>query len=339
MPQKRKRLTRAPSIRHTQSAQDWILEQLVEAQRQGLTREDFARKHRVSVRSIYRWQQQRFSDAHTVKHDVSRDLSIAGALARLIDDRVTDRLLLLEALFKLIAWLRWPATPNNHPAAIAACIVTYLSAGQSVETLEQLDAAELSLVLRHVRIDVLRRVCTGQSISVPSFDIWPLRDQPYDELDFLANISWFLLAYQPPTTDYRDAVSLNKAYFASQNGIFRYKWPLSHNTFKKYWSLYGAAAPFLYVERFHSNLEFVLNPIHADFAESVDTLIADRTKLREYLSLCRAAVDMLSSRLDRRSLQAMHLPSFPIGLEAEPFHPPGLPSHTASVIRSYGRRE
>ena len=173
MPQKRKRLTRAPSIRHTQSAQDWILEQLVEAQRQGVTREDFARKHRVSVRSIYRWQQQRFSDADTVKHDVSRDLSIEAALARLIDDRVTDRLLLLEALFKLIAWLRWPATPNNHPAAITACIVTYLSAGQSVKTLEQLDEGELSLVLRHVRIDVLRRVCTGQNLSVPSFDIWP----------------------------------------------------------------------------------------------------------------------------------------------------------------------
>ena len=172
-----------------------------------------------------------------------------------------------------------------------------------------------------------------------NFYVWPIFDQPYDELDFLSDISWFLLAYQPLTSHYRDAVSLNKAYFASQNGIFRYKWRLSHNTFKKYWTQHGAAGPFLYVERFHSGLELKLNPLESDFAESVNDLIGNRRKLREYLSRCRTAVDMLRSRLDRRALQALNLPRFPNELKAEPIQLPALPSNTESVIWAYGRQD
>ncbi|MCJ2084182.1 hypothetical protein [Methylobacterium sp. J-090] len=337
MRKKQIRSKRAPSIRRTSSEQDWILEQFTEAQRQGIGGAEAAQKLRVSVGTIYRWQRQRGITTRQVRPTIAQDISIETAIARLVDESNTDRLKFLEALFKFIAWLRWPNTPNDHPAAITACVIVYLSHARSTETLEQLEAEELSLVLRHVRIDVLRRICTGQMLAVHIFDILPILNQPYDELDFLANIAWFLLSFKPKTADHRDRVSLNKSYHASQSGVFEYKWPMSHITFKKYWSRHGSASPFLYVERFHSGPEFLLNPMHSDFVDSVKDIIEDRIKLRRYLAQCRTAVEMLQSRLDYRALKTLRFPCFPDDLKAEPIQLPELPEITVSVIRSYGR--
>ncbi|KQP85769.1 hypothetical protein ASF55_15620 [Methylobacterium sp. Leaf119] len=261
----------------------------------------------------------------------AQELSIDTAIARLCDERNDDRHTFLDALFKFIAWLRWPTTPGDHPAAMMVCAVSYLSAGRSARTLDELPPDDLALALRHVSIDTLKRICSDDLFAMPSFELWELDDQPYTKLDYLAQITHFLLAYRPPSADPRDAASLFKAYAAMNGGLFRYKWSVSRRTFSTFWRESAASAPFHYVERVHPSLEFSLDPSKNDFAENIDEAYSRRGELRRHLARCLAAIELLQSKLDRRSLEAIRFPRFPSSLSAEAIEPPELPEITDTI--------
>lgn len=265
----------------------------------------------------------------------AQHLSINDAISRLADTNDHDRLSFLEALFKFITWLRWPTKIEDHPAAITVCVISYLSQMHSAVTLDQLDEVDLKLVHRHLRLDTLQTLFSDAIFAMPSFVPWTFDGQRYDRSDLLADIAWFLLAYEPPTRDPRDAPGLAKAYYATQNKLFKHKWRGSHRTFRTLWLAYGVSSPFHYVERFHPTLEFTLDPSQPDFAQSVNELLEHRTALRPYFSRCKAAVELLLQRLDRRAAQALRFPTFPDDLPAESIIPPSLPPLTRAIMSAF----
>ena len=339
MTTKRRKTRQRPFKRYSPVEQEQILTRFEAASGDGRSTAEVIRGLGASLASIQRWQRTRRLVPIQPPPTHAQRLGIDDAIARLADAGNNDRHTFLEALFKFIAWLRWPHAPGDHPSAITVCMVAYLSHGRSTETLDELPADDLALMLRHIRIDVIRRVCTDKMYSLPIFALWDINGQPYKETDYLAEIVHFLLAYQPSSGDKRAHASLNKAYYASQNNIFRYHWRLSQTTFRSYWSDHGITAPFLYVERYHSALYLSLDPGQPDFADSIRDIIKDRGAFRIYLTQCRAAVELLKKRLDSRALKNLHFSNFPIDLHAVAFEPPALPTITDDVMANFGRSD
>ncbi|MDN3570167.1 hypothetical protein [Methylobacterium longum] len=275
--------------------------------------------------SIYRWQRSRQPSKGRPSPTPAQQGGIDAALARLLDERNDDRDSFLEALFKFIAWLRWPTVPGDHPAAITACIVSYLTQDSTAQTLDELPPADLTLALRHIRVDVLRRICSFDALTLPIFDVWEWDGHPYSHLDLVSDVAWFLIAYEPTTDRARDTASLDKAFRVMQGNGFKYKWKMSKRTFTALWLKLGPAAPFHYIERYHPGLEFSIDPAQPGFAAAVDEIFAQPDELRLYIARCCGVIALLRQRLDPRSLQAVSFPNFPPGFAAEAISPPPLP--------------
>ena len=333
----RRRIRRMTPKRHSLAEQDRIIARFEEARSRDVRPNEAIAGLGASLASVYRWQRARNPSKGMPAATFAQELSIDTAIARLCDERNDDRQTFLDALFKFIAWLRWPTTPGDHPAAMMVCAVSYLSAGRSARTLDELPPDDLALALRHVSIDTLKRVCSDDLFAMPSFELWKLDDQPYTKLDYLAQVTHFLLAYRPPSNNPRDAASLFKAYAAMEGGLFKYKWHISRRTFSAFWRESAASAPFQYVERLHPSLEFSIDPSKDDFAENIDEAYSRRGELRLHLARCRAATQLLQSKLDQRSLEPIRFPRFPSTLSAEVIEPPELPEIT-DVIRAEFRK-
>ena len=107
----------------------------------------------------------------------------------------------------------------------------------------------------------------------PIFELWKILGQPYRNRLFSQTLLGFCWLCASTAERLADAVSLKKAYAATQDGLFRYDGECRSPGFQRFWRNYGPASPFYYVERFHPSLEFTLNPRDPDFAASVDDLI------------------------------------------------------------------
>ncbi|MFC6738302.1 hypothetical protein [Methylobacterium tardum] len=329
----RRRSSRIRSVRHSSTEQVALLAQFEEERGKGRSAAEAAKTVGASLPSIYRWRRSHHPYEGLPAATPAQKLNIDAAIARLADDGNHDRLSFLEALFKFAAWLRWPTRPGDHPAATTAYVVSYLAKGHSTETLDQLSDANRDLILRNVQVDTLKRMFSSEALVGPSFDLWPIRGQKYNELDFLAQVAWFMIAYEPLSNHPRDIASLNKAYLATQEGIFGFRWPMVRSTFRNFWLSYGPAAPFHYVERYHPSFDFTLSPLDATFADSVDEIIERPDVLRRHLGRCRSAVELIRTKLDQRALQRLNFPNFPPFLPVEPILPPPLPDAIKPVMQ------
>lgn len=329
--QKRRVLTK----RHSLAEQDKIITRFEDARSRGVRPEEAIAGLGASLASVYRWQRARDPSKGMPAATFAQELSIDAAIARLADEGDDNRQTFLDALFKFIAWLRWPTTPDDHPAGMMVCTISYLTTGSSARTLGQLPPDDLDLALRHISIDTLKRICSIDGFDIPTFELWKIDEQPYTHLDYLAQVTHFLLHYRPVSTDPRDAASLRKAYLSMEGGLFKYKWSISNRTFSAFWKKMGPSAPFHYVERYHSGLDFTLDPSKVGFSDSVDEAYGRRAELRRHLARCRAVVELLQAKLDPRSLNSIRFPRFPPSLPAEPVEPPALPKITDAIKSSF----
>ena len=323
--------------RHSFAEQDRIIELFDAARQRGLQPAASIKGLGASLASVYRWKRDRDPSHGMPSATVAQEMSIDDAIARLVDTSNSDRLSFLEALFKFITWLRWPTANSDHPAAITVCVISYLSKRHGAISADQLDAEDRVLLFRHLKLDILSKLFSDYVFAMPSFEIWNIDNQKYTELDVLGHLTWFLVAYKPKSSDHRDAVSLNKAYYAFQNHLFGRRWKIAHRTFRSFWLAHGASAPFHYVERFHPTLEFTLDPASDDFNQTVDEVLQRRDELRSYMGRCRTITDLIIRKLDRRAIEALRFPRFPNDLEFEPVTPPPLPILTAEVFKGFGR--
>ena len=311
------------NLRHSRDERQAILRIFEDEILSSEDRAVVADKLGVSLSTIYRWMRQRNAQVVGGDRGLSNCISIERAIEILSSPQTIEKFLGLEAVFKMIAWLRWPNSPHDHPAAIATCAITYLSRESKAAALVELPPDGLALVLKHISVDKLCKMCAGDDANLPDFNIWPLHNQNYDEIDYFADIANFLLAYRPHSKDRRHSTSLYNAHFAHERGLFKYKWPMTLETFRRYWAMYGPAAAFFYVRKYHLAQELVLDPSDATFNASVDRIWQDRAETVAFLSRCKTASGLLRDRLDYRTAGFKNFPIFPealpsVALEVRP---------------------
>lgn len=335
VPRKRQLKPRPPLPRYTLNEREEIVARFDEARRKGIQPHEAANGLGPKLSTIYRWQRTRDPLAGMLPATAAQKHSIDDALEVLADQQEVDRNTFLQALFKLITWMRWPMERQIHPAGIMVCVVSYLSARNPTQTLNDLAPNDLALALNNIHVAALKSACSDDVYLMPSFKLGWYDKNPYTEYDYLAETTRFLLAYAPNSNDHRDTASLAKAYFAMCSGLSRFKMPQSQRTFRKYWRALGAAAGFHYVERYHPNLEFTLDPSSVDFAAMVDEILSRKAELRQYLARCQTATQLLKAKLDRRSVKLLGFPKFPMSLQGEPIEPVALPSSTNVIMRGF----
>lgn len=272
------------------------------------------------ISTINRWLAKRKTEQPPPSSRWAEPESIDCAIETLSSNS-NCRLSRLEALFKLVAWLRWPNQPNQHPSAIAFCIISYLRQSSTAQTLAELKDSERKLIESHLRLDVLGQVYSENYLDMPLFSDHCIDDQPYDEYDAIADIVRFMLAYEQKSYPNGGKATLRKAHVGLSYGICKYKWAISKATFWKFWLENGSAGPFHYVRSYSFAAELIPDPCQIDFANRVDYCANNIGEIRKYLSHCRWAVEALAVHLNDRSKKSVRFPRFPASLETESLDP------------------
>ena len=130
-------------------------------------------------------------------------------------------------------------------------------------------------------------------------------------------------------------MSLKRAYFASQAKLFSVHYEQSAKTFSTLWHRTGAAAAFYYVEKYHSSVDFELDPWSENFQSDVDAMMADPAVLKTYLAQVKFVVETLQDRLDPRARSALVFPNFPMTLASQAVRPTPFAKDLTVIMRNY----
>ncbi|CAA2158888.1 hypothetical protein MBRA_04140 [Methylobacterium brachiatum] len=300
----------------------------------GMSAIEASSKIKAPLSSIYRWRSHLDrSKIQGAKDSVRRKINLS--ISVLSNTESHNQFEQLEAAFTILIWHRWPTVQQNFDYAMMVCVVTYFILVYRVNKISELPDECSQFVLKHLRLDILSKICSVSAFELPIFELHNNAEHPYNDMDLAADIAWFFLSYQPNENNPRLNASLSKAHFASQNGIFRYNSRNAPSSFRKKWHAYGAASPFYYVERYHQGVEFFIDPSSPVFHEEIDELLSDPLRLRIHLGKCLSVVELLRVKLDPRALSAIPFPNFPPGLEPVPVSPPPLPIETNGILKGY----
>lgn len=236
------------------------------------------------------------------------------------------------ATFRFAIWLRWPTTTAYHDVGVACCLTSYLSSVASTDSMVSLSAEQQGLIHQNVSLTTLARMCSPEFIDFPTFSIYNIDGKPFTENDVLADAIWFFFAFRNTSDDRRKDASLAKFHQLTRKNAFRYNWIVSESTFKKSWAKGAAAAPFRYVEKSHSSLDWEFDPIAPGFVDAVDDLLGHSDQVAEYMGRCKIAIAHLKGVIDARAWSRMKFPEFPDELEEINFSPRPLPQLTIDKL-------
>ncbi len=332
---KANRAIRAISSRRTAQEKADLLKRFAAALEEGQTLSKAAKSSNTTLRTIYKLDNQREAiQTHLMAETPEIGPNISEAIKILCTLGADDRSF-REALFKFIVWTKWPINPIYHFSAVTNCIISYIYKSTGAICIADLPPNETLHLQKYLRLDVLSRTCSPDAMHFPYFKFWNIENANYNELDVLAEICWYMIADRSEVNQCRERPSVGKARFLLYEGAFGCKWKVSHSTFRKLWKEHALSCPFLYVERYHSSLNFDLDPNEPEFVQDVDALVAKRDDVRGFFANCRWAVQRVSECVDVRALKGFEFPQFPSGLAPQAVVPPILPSKLAAALRSY----
>ena len=112
-----------------------------------------------------------------------------------------------------------------------------------------------------------------------------------------------------------------------QNGALSHNWECSKRTFTEIWQDRLPTLPFLYVEQYHSKLDWCINPSQTDFKARVDVLVRDHEGRRTFFQNALYATDLLKALPNRRRDRNVTFPSVPESINSVAFHSIPLPAN------------
>lgn len=338
-PKLRTRPTRLslPPIERTQAERANILVMFKQERENGALVQEAASTCRTPISSIYRWMKAEVEKQNNFNKDAAALEEISFSIEALVSHQKLKRMEIAEHLFHFFAWLRWPTKTHYHAPAVMVCLFGYLHSKYGATKASDLNSEEQAYLLKHTRLDILSKMLSSDMYDLPIFENFPIDGQLFDDRDALANICWYMLAAGKSVKNSLLSASLNKALYLLQSGSFRYNWCASRRTLSAFWAANAAAAPFLYVERFHSGLNFSVDPHSPGFAEEVDTLINNQNELRRFFGRCRWAIETLVAQLDPRALHNADFPKFGPNVVAEQLKLSSLPSEIMEALKSYNK--
>lgn len=303
---------------------------------EGTVRE-IAKRLDISSATLFRWRslvdQSEREDAIPVHRKRHPNDWATNAIAVLTsaDAPAATKFERLEATLKFACWLRWPADIVFQTTALPVFLLAYVRGTSSAKSMVEVEPALQKLFLESLSLDELYGALTLQ-IDIPGFDILGFDNKPFYDHDLLAWVVQFFLWYRAPSLDRRGAASLGKALHAIRRGGFKYSWNTTRPTFRKLWKLSAAAAPFYYVESFHSPLHWILDPSASDFVESIQEILAQPEEVRRYFQRSAWVIKKVHSR---RAEQRIQFPIIPPSVRPEPVPEVALDPKIETLMRDY----
>jgi hypothetical protein len=314
------------SRRHSRAEQAEALKKAEALLKDGFSTAWIARELGVSPASYFRWQRHAAMNDEALEHSSLPPNALANSsIEHLLQDssgppRIDDFI----AAFKFASWLRWPSQPRTQLTATAAYLICYIRRATGATYLMELDAPILEALARHVTLADLDNAYKSQLVA-PNFDDWSYQrdftqaSQRFYDRDAIALIVHFLIAKEHTRRSHRSSP----------------RWPVEDTYCRSTWRALAPAAPFLYVERFHSRLTWDLNPDDLDFLGPLSELFEDRAALHTFFANSLWVIERLRERLDPRAAAIIDFPTFPSWLTPKPIDPPPLPGNVFVAIDSY----
>ena len=313
---KRRKKRKIPVWRSEEERGD-IIDLFKKMQAQGLQCNDIAKALKTPLSSVYSWLRKAHitSDQKLLRWGTPD--SINEAIDIITRDKATQAEL-LEAIFLFVVWKRWPTASQNLNLGVTSCITSYFALSREAITISELQHSDKEFLLKYLRLDVLRRMCSTDFFELPIFDLFPVDEKGHDEFDFLAEIAEYFIYW--PETFKNDKIkpSLNKAFNKVEDDFYICKWKPSRRMFWKTWSENAPATPFHFVERVDSSLNWTINPSDPDFDDAVHAFLAQLPLVRAYFAKCKWATERLERTLNERALANIRFPCFPASLVSEP---------------------
>ena len=241
-----------------------------------------------------------------------------------------DEYTLLEALISFACWLRWPRDSEFRMHAITTCLAGYFYQKTGSHLMSELKPEMISIISRYISLD---RLSKSLSMNGPEFDYFD--DYQRVEQKSCSYVCWLFLCLDNPTGNARKAASIGKTFYLMEEGLIGDIPPLGRATFQNYWEQYAHASPFLYVEFMHSEIDWQLNPGDQDFADQVDTILADKESIAHYFRQCRWVIEELRERRKTDVFKKLEFPQFPASLVAEPPELPKVEDKIKVALKSY----
>lgn len=303
---------------------------------QGATMEVVSRELGVPSSSLYRWR-ARAATIESAKHPPYKvrdpnEWANASIAFFCREHPPRDQVRSLDAAFKFASWLRWPRNVGHQNAGLAFYLLSYFRRTQPTATNLFEIAPELArLFLESVSIEELRCVF-DIDLDLPAFHLPEgIYGHKFDDYDVFASITRLLLWYPNLDNNRQKDVSIRKALFVLQEGGFRHAWPISRSRFNKIWGHAAPAAPFYYIDRFHSRFSWIFDPYATDFIESVDEIISSPREAQKYLLRSCWVIEQLKRRA---VLSEVAFPEFP-QMPSEPVGPVQLERELLTLMKGY----
>ncbi len=295
-----------------------------------------ASKYHVSTASVYRWWRQ----SNTIHNDLSaktatEHLQIENAIDVLCNPSQVSPIAVRNALFQFLIWMRWPSEQELHVPALINCTANYLRQRYGIVQVSSLEAEEASSLSRYLTLDVAARLTSLHAPLNPSFDIVTSGTGRVDDRQFYAKVVNYLLSVSNASASKNHTPNLTSLKILVQAGAFDRKWLMSSRTFDNHWRSRSRTFPFLYVEQYHSNCDWSLNPEDDSFSEDVDALLQERQELREYFAKVKWVIQKLSSVLDKRAVSHIRFTELPAWVEAIPVSHPALDDQLRAKIAAH----
>ena len=295
---------------------------------------EIVEKHGVSSASIFRWwknadriQFSRLSEASLFPIDISKTINTIA----MVD--YVPREILVECLIKVITWVRWPNEPEFHTLGIIRCLCSYVRKTTSSNNLSDLNEDWRKILFPYLSLEIVDSAFSTWAPFIPDYDIVSNGKSRNDDLDLYAKITHYLISDPFSHKGRMIRPSLKTAGQLLREGIFGRRWTMSDRTFQSRWRMRGISFPFLYIERYHSPLDWNINPQEANFAEVVDALLQDLEELKRYFAMVAWTQNRLLLQLDKRAQRGLHFADFSKSISPIPVEIPPLPEALRLAIQ------
>jgi len=307
----------APSI----VERDRLVDQIQSKIDTGYTAESASKLFRISPATFYRWKKQK-----TRNHRVR--IRISGANYDLIEDTfskladpITSEHEYIRSLFVLSGFLRWPLEHKYVQLNTIVCLINYFRNSDSV-FLRDPPSDIQRMIIRDLDLDLISEILSPLTDYVFGHEEPGARtdSKPFTLRSWLSDIGLIINDHQPEPGKNNTKLSLRKLHGEMTSDYFVVRRDVGFNVFREDFWNFSACIPFLYVEDYQEDFDFILDPHAADFRSKVDHLKTLRAEITLYLSRCHFVIQLFKEKLDHRTLEGIAFPHFPSTLP--PIAPP-----------------
>ncbi|MER9444916.1 hypothetical protein NKI79_26765 [Mesorhizobium sp. M0340] len=283
----------------------------------------------VPWRTLNRWEDERRFSA-TKKDTAEGKMAVENSIRVLSEHQSFSEGEVINALFAMAAWRRWPDLVHSHSAYVMLLHSSYLSKKYGFKKFSQLNEKQKLSFGDSIDLNDICRLILGTLHAPLYFDLDGIDPKvKYSKRDLSADVGSFFINAKANGV----APSINNSFRILEAGAFTKPFTMGEKAFRGFWRDNASVMPFDYVEAHgHRGLEFDLDPEDPGFVDQFDALLNKLPEVAQYIAACKWAVGEFKSALDLRALRTIWFPDFPSSVQARQLRPAKFESEMIRVI-------